>query len=74
MYYVESSVYVCVGNGYLLCLHNQIGFIMGGVVTCMYIMCCCWVTGYVPLSRTKIDFSSDLEKADPTQKKKKKRV
>ena len=31
-------------------------------------------TGYVPLPTTKIDFSSDLEKADPNQKKKKKRV
>ena len=29
--------------------------------------------GYVPLSRTKIDFSSDLEKTDPNQKKKKKK-
>lgn len=29
--------------------------------------------GYVPLSKTKIDFSSDLEKADPNQKKKKKK-
>ena len=31
------------------------------------------VAGYVPLSRTKIDFSSDLEKTDPNQKKKKKK-
>jgi hypothetical protein len=30
--------------------------------------------GYVPLSKTKIDFSSDLEKTEPGQKKKKKRV
>ena len=30
-------------------------------------------TGYVPLPTTKIDFSSDLEKADPNQKKKKKK-
>ena len=30
-------------------------------------------SGYVPLSNTKIDFSSDLEKADPNQKKKKKK-
>ena len=29
-------------------------------------------TGYVPLPSTKIDFSSDLERPDPNQKKKKK--
>ena len=37
-------------------------------VCCVSLSLC---TGYVPLSGTKIDFSSDLEKADPNQKKKK---
>ena len=35
-----------------------------------HVMC----AGYVPLSKTKIDFSSDVEKPDPKQKKKRKRV
>ena len=52
-------------------MYSCIYAVVTGYRVGVYTVC---VSGYVPLSNTKIDFSSDLEKTDPAQKKKKKRV
>ena len=57
------------------CVYIVTMYSMGCVCLCVCGVCdgVFLVAGYVPLSRTKIDFSSDLEKTDPNQKKKKKK-